>query len=117
MKARLNEIDYVKGVAILSVLLLHSLPSNVLDITYNTLHIGQAVPIFLFITFYLSFKGLGANGIDRLFSYYFSRNRIKRVIKDVAVPFFVVVCFQIIIRIIFKDEPLGFKEFLWRWGG
>lgn len=98
----------------MSVLLLHSLSSSILDITYNTLHIGQAVPLFLFITFFLSFKGLHANEKEGLFRYYYSRKRISRVIKDVAVPFFLVVCVQKFINIIYADELFSFKDFCLR---
>ena len=72
MKARLPEIVFVKGIAIISVLLLHSLPENILDISLDSLHIGQAVPIFLFITFYLSFKGLSAHYDIGALSFYYS---------------------------------------------
>ena len=44
-------IDGAKGVAILSVILLHSLPC-LREIGWIW-HIGQAVPVFLFITAYL----------------------------------------------------------------
>lgn len=39
-------IDFVKGVAILFVILLHNMPNESI---YSIAYIGQAVPLFLFV--------------------------------------------------------------------
>lgn len=82
-KDRIQIIDAIKGLAIISVILLHILPGIVLNYTYSSFHIGQAVPIFLFISFYLSFKGIKDRG-DSLLNY-FNKRRIGRLLKQNAV--------------------------------
>lgn len=77
-KDRIQIIDAIKGLAIISVILLHILPGIVLNYTYSSFHIGQAVPIFLFISFYLSFKGIKDRG-DSLLNY-FNKRRIGRLL-------------------------------------
>lgn len=59
MNARLLQIDLLKGLAIISVIILHLLPTNILVSSFAIFHIWQAVPIFLILmgfTSGLSFK-------------------------------------------------------------
>ena len=81
-------IDGAKGVAIVAVVLLHSLPC-LREIGW-ILHIGQAVPIFLFITAYLismRFESLQT---------YFQWERIAKMLKKVFVPFVFVLLIQLV---------------------
>lgn len=81
-------IDGAKGVAILSVILLHSLPC-LREIGWIW-HIGQAVPVFLFITAYLismRFESLQT---------YFQRERFAKMLKKVFVPFVFVFLIQLV---------------------
>lgn len=81
-------IDGAKGVAILSVILLHSLPC-LREIGW-ILHIGQAVPVFLFITAYLismRFESLQT---------YFQWERFAKMLKKVFVPFVFVLLIQLV---------------------
>lgn len=80
-------IDGAKGVAILSVILLHSIPC--LREVGWMLHVGQAVPVFIFITAYListRFESLRA---------YFTLERLLKTIKKVFVPFILVLFLQV----------------------
>lgn len=81
-------IDGAKGVAILSVILLHSLPC-LREIGWIW-HIGQAVPVFLFITAYLismRFESLQT---------YFQWERFAKMLKKVFVPFVFVLLIQLV---------------------
>ena len=81
-------IDGAKGVAILSVILLHCLPC-LREIGWIW-HIGQAVPVFLFITAYLismRFESLQT---------YFQWERIAKMLKKVFVPFVFVFLIQLV---------------------
>ena len=81
-------IDGAKGVAILSVILLHSLPC-LREIGWM-FHIGQAVPIFIFITAYL---------VSRHFESiqnYFKWDRVFRMLKKIFVPFLIVLFIQLV---------------------
>lgn len=81
-------VDGAKGIAILSVFLLHSLPC--LNEIGSYLHIGQAVPVFLFITTYLI-----SIRFDTLRTY-FASSRWKKMIRNIVVPFLIVLLIQII---------------------
>lgn len=81
-------IDGAKGVAILSVILLHSLPCQ-REIGWMW-HIGQAVPVFLFITAYLI-----STRFDTLRTY-FTWGRFTKMMKKVFVPFVIVLAIQLI---------------------
>lgn len=81
-------IDGAKGVAIVAVVLLHSLPC--LREMGWMWHIGQAVPVFLFITAYLismRFESLRM---------YFQWERFAKMLKKVFVPFVVVLLIQLV---------------------
>lgn len=87
MEKRSQEIDFVKGCAIFSVLLLHSLSNGVRTLIYSEVHIGQAVPIFIAVTFYLSFINLQKHSND--IKYWFSKRRIKSLFRRIVLPVFV----------------------------
>ena len=50
---RKHELDFIKGFAILSVILLHTLNRSMLYETYAYFHIWQAVLLFVFVSYYL----------------------------------------------------------------
>lgn len=87
MEKRSQEIDFVKGCAIFSVLLLHSLSNGVRTLICSYIHIGQAVPIFIAVTFYLSFINLQKH--SNYIKYWFSKRRIKSLFKRIVLPVFV----------------------------
>lgn len=102
-KSHIEWIDGAKGVAILSVILLHSLPC--LHEIGSIFHVGQAVPVFLFITAYLTSTRF--NGINT----YFTRERIWKLIKNVLIPFLAVLCIQLVCLAIDNRLP-SFKTIL-----
>jgi surface polysaccharide O-acyltransferase-like enzyme len=102
-KSHIEWIDGAKGVAIISVILLHSLPC--LYEIGSIFHIGQAVPVFLFITAYLTSTRF--DGINK----YFTRERIWKLIKNVLIPFLVVLFIQLVCLAIDNRLP-SFKSIL-----
>ena len=94
MQGRVEEVDFVRGIAILLVIIGHTMPTAVYNASLGAFHIGQAVPLFFFITFFFSFKGLSNNVGKNLLLYYYSGKRIKRVARDVILPFVVVAFIQ-----------------------
>lgn len=46
------ELDFIKGIAIISVLVLHSLKTETLDQIVSSFYLKQAVPLFIAVTFY-----------------------------------------------------------------
>lgn len=74
-------IDGVKGVAILSVILLHCLPD--LGKVYAFLHLEQAVPVFVFITAYLLTLHY------KSFKEYYRKERLWKMLRTVLPPFMI----------------------------
>lgn len=88
MKGRITSIDALKGCAIIAVLLLHSLDNSILSAIKATTHIGQAVPVFALVTFYLTFLSLENRGGQ--INGYYSIERVKRMGKRIVFPFVIV---------------------------
>ena len=63
---RVNEYDFIKGIAILSVITHHLLLTFQLEKTsFLQFHVGQAVPLFLLVSILLRFRKL-----DQKFSFF-----------------------------------------------
>lgn len=71
------------------VILHHALPKSFLHESMFWLHIGQAVPIFIFITAYLQSLHY------RNARHYYSYARIKGILSRVVLPFFIVLALQV----------------------
>jgi peptidoglycan/LPS O-acetylase OafA/YrhL len=92
--AHLYNIDFVKGIASISVILLHTLPRSVLMDSFAVFHIWQAVPFFIFISFYLGFRHFEQKGI--LFKGYYSKNRFIRLFNRVWLPLIILAIIETI---------------------
>jgi len=94
------QIDYIKGLAILSVLLLHTIPSMYLIESYSTLYIWQAVPIFMImmgITYHLSFVRMRQNaGIKNPYTKEYFRSKLSRFM----LPFILVCIIDLVIAVL-----------------
>lgn len=90
----LENIDFIKGLAAISVILLHTLPESLLYGSFAVYHIWQAVPIFLFITFYLGFSSLEKSG--NVFKDYYSKERIKKVFQKLWIPLLILAVLEAI---------------------
>lgn len=88
-----NQYEFVKGVAVSFVILLHTINNDVLNEIGHIFHIGQAVPLFIIVTFILSYMTLSKRK-GREISYWFSRKRWSRLMKIIFFPF---LCVQIAI--------------------
>ena len=91
-------IDYIKGIASLSVVLLHCMPNYYVA---STLWIGQAVPLFLFITGYLTYSSF-QNG--KLLKNYYSKKSFIKVLDRIFKPFFFVLAIQIVLYYFLKPD-------------
>ena len=88
-------IDFVKGVAILFVILLHNMPNESI---YSIAYIGQAVPLFLLVSSYLTYGGFQRKG----FNGYFSARNVKKMLDRVSLPFFLLIFSQCAIFYLLK---------------
>lgn len=103
-------IDFVKGVAILFVILLHNMPNESI---YSIAYIGQAVPLFLLVSSYLTYGGFQRKG----FNGYFSARNVKKMLDRVFLPFFLLIFSQCAIFYLLKGgvdwQRLLYARWLW----
>lgn len=81
--SNLHYIDFIKGFAIISVLFLHTLTLGQLNDSLAVLHIWQAIPLFIFVSFFLLFSKIERVGFNR----YFERDSWIKLLKRVVFPF------------------------------
>ncbi len=80
---RLPYIDGIKGIAIVSVILLHAFPNPFLHQSFAYVHIWQAIPLFVFVSFFLIFKKMDNTTVRE----YFRLHRWKALFKRIILPF------------------------------
>ena len=97
IKERNNSIDFIKGVAIMSVLLLH----NNIPVPFKIAWIGQAVPLFLLITASLTYSSFQSG---KTLQTYYSLNTFSKMLKRIFLPFFFVVLAQCAISFFLLDN-------------
>lgn len=90
----LAHIDFIKGLAAISVILLHTLPHSALYGSFAVYHIWQAVPVFLFLTFYLGFQNLEKKAVS--YKEYYSIDRLKVVFKKLWIPLIILALLEAI---------------------
>lgn len=101
MKQHFQQIDVVKGLAIVAVLLLHSLSRASLLHSYAVYHIWQAVPLFM-VVMGLNL-GLSVHGRTQQLKQLYTRQYFSKKAVRILTPFFIVFLLSV---------PLGV---LWQW--
>lgn len=97
---REDKYDFVKGIAISFVILLHTIDRELLLSIHHIYHIGQAVPLFILVTFVLSFASLSKRTGSEI-QYWYSLQRWNNMIRKIWLPYailqalFVVMLFAI----------------------
>lgn len=97
-KNNVDVLDYLKGIAILSVIFMHSVDRDYLYSIYQELWVGQAVPIFLTITFFLAFRKLSKS--SNPIRTWFSKEHVKKTCQRIFPPFLAVTILQICILLL-----------------
>ena len=106
------ELDFI---AIISVLVLHSLKTETLDQIVSSFYLKQAVPLFIAVTFYLGFRSLSLKtNACEILKYWYSKNRIIKTYNRIVKPFILIYIAQLVI--IFLLDRSVFLEVL-TWGG
>jgi peptidoglycan/LPS O-acetylase OafA/YrhL len=115
MKQHLQQIDVVKGVAILAVLLLHSLTRKELEEQYAIFHIWQAVPLFL-VVMGLNL-GLSIRGKTQHLQQLYTRKYFTKKAARIFVPFFMVFILSILLGLLWEwlqgERVLAFSTYTW----
>ena len=86
--ARIRQIDVLKGLAILGVMAQHAFTSGGLSATWDTLHVGQAVPIFFIIMGLNAARSMDRQQtlpLRRLYSQRYLRRRFQRLIVPLII--------------------------------
>ena len=101
MAERAYQVDLLKGLAALAVLLLHALPVRWLMPSGSILHIGQSVPVFVLLQSYLFFSG------SRTWSW-------RKVVRRMVVPFAAVQA--LLVLLLWRDPSWSVKAFVYAGG-
>ncbi len=110
MKKRNYNIDIIKGLAIIAVILIHSVPDEILLAVLSPFYIWQAVPVFLLLAGYntaQSFQRRGYISLDQFYNIPFLYKKVERLIY----PFLFIWVIQVIIHFLILDG-LGFKTLI-----
>ena len=108
---RLNYIDGLKGFAIVSVILLHAFPIQFLHKSFAFIHIWQAIPLFVFISFLLIFYKMDISS----FREYYCWKRWKSLFRRIIYPF-IFVEIIIVFTLLYKRNWEGIIHLLF-YGG
>ena len=101
MVKEIPQINFIKGIAIISVILLHAFGSSRNDSIYAQYHIAQAVPLFLLISCYLGYLSFQHKGMS--LKNYFSYNKIIIFFKRIFLPF-IISQIVIVLTLIIRDS-------------
>ncbi|HAX72442.1 MAG TPA: hypothetical protein DCY20_02830 [Firmicutes bacterium] len=94
MKQREELLDFIKGLAIISVILIHNLKDPVLEDAYYWYYIGQAVPLFMLVSGYLGYKKYTQSN-----QLLVSQRVFLKTLKSIFIPFVFITVLQLIGRL------------------
>jgi peptidoglycan/LPS O-acetylase OafA/YrhL len=109
---RVFQIDIIKGLAIMSVIILHTVPTSFLLKSLSPIHIWQAVPIFMILAGYNGATSLSKKqnkNIKELYNLKAIKNKIVKIIR----PFVYIYLLQLFIMVIFLDKSFNINTLLY----
>ncbi len=98
MRKDFQQIDVIKGFAIISVIILHSVDEKALLKTYSVLHIWQAVPIFMVLMGLNT--GMSVFNKKPEFSELYTKTYFKKKFDRIVVPFLIIFGLSIVLGFI-----------------
>ena len=105
-----NQINILKSIAIMFVLILHSINSNFERSIYTVFHIHQAIPIFMVLfglNLSLSFRKKG------IFKKIYPEKYFNKKLKRFVIPYLITyLCVIIIVKIFFPNLNFNIRYFL-----
>lgn len=114
-KQHLQQIDVVKGIAIVAVLLLHSFTRKELENSFAVYHIWQAVPLFL-VVMGLNL-GLSVQNKPQHLQHLYNRKYFTKKAARILVPFILVFILSIVVGLLWEwlkgEEVLEFNGYTW----
>jgi peptidoglycan/LPS O-acetylase OafA/YrhL len=106
MVLRDNRIDIIKGLAIISVTILHTLSTKNLTSIYTTFLLKQTIPLFMLVSGYvftLSYKDRGIADLKNCYNLNIFKKRIKRL----YFPFLVIFLLELLLSKVFLSKSLN----------
>lgn len=102
---RINEFDFIKGVAILAVITHHFLCVYQAEkVSYLYFHVGQAVALFLLVSLVIRYKKYENDTSFRLYSF-------KKEQKAIFLPYILAQIFLILVTLFTHTNP-GIREYI-----
>lgn len=115
MKKHFQQIDVLKGAAIVSVIALHSLTKPELVSSYAIYHIWQAVPLFM-ILMGLNL-GLGLKPEAQKLSTLYNRSYFTKKATRILLPFLIIFILSLLLgflwQYLFNQDLIEFKKYTW----
>ncbi len=105
----LLQIDILKGIAIISVLLMHALPTKLLTDMFHILYIGQAVPIFIVIFGFNQALSLNPRSISYTTYYY---KKVSRFLMPFVFAFAISVLAGVLFFLLTGETILRINRYL-----
>ena len=84
VRNKIAEYDFIKGIAILSVILLHTVSRQFLFDSYAFFYIWQAVPVFILVSYILIFR---KNEREINIITYFKLGNVQKIFKRIIIPY------------------------------
>ena len=109
------QIDCIKGLAILSVILLHSLPKVLTTSLVGKLTIAQAVPVFFVvfgITSVISYGKIRSSSLSDLYRWDVIRKKIRRYFVPFCIVAVISIIFMGVYNILAGYPPMWYNEFI-----
>ena len=106
----LPQVDLLKGFAIISVILLHTLSLDLLIITFSQFHIWQAVPFFFILMGFTSM--LSFNHKKFKFNNNYWRNYLKGRFRRIFIPFLITFFASVLFGIYNGEYYIGYGYFI-----
>ncbi len=98
MRKDFQQIDVIKGFAIISVIILHSVDEKELLNTYSVLHIWQAVPLFMVLMGLNA--GMSVFNKKPQFSELYTKTYFKKKFERIIIPFLIIFGLSIVLGFI-----------------
>lgn len=110
-KRHYPQIDILKGLAIISVIALHSLSRPVLQQTFAVYHIWQAVPLFMVMMGLNLGLGLKPLSLSRLYTKEYFRKKATRILIPFLLVFIVSILLGLLWKQLFDRDVLQFSVY------
>ena len=101
-----NEINLIKSFSIIAVIILHTIPSNILFTIFAPFHIWHAVPIFIMIAGMNSTLSAFKQGEFNFLNEY-SVYKLKKYFQRILIPFSIVWLVEIYVLILRNEATTG----------